>query len=89
MNKELEKLKKAMDAADFDKARELADTYVQAHPDEFNDFAELSIESVVQAVDVFRAAGMTDNQYRAEAWHLYKWAAQEIGAAAAPTLRIR
>lgn len=89
MNKELEAVKDAMDAMDFDKARKLADAYVKAHPDEFNDFKELSLESVVQAVDVFRAAGMADNQYRAEAWHLHKWDPQQIGANAAPSIRIR
>lgn len=89
MIKDLEAIKTAMDALDFDKARTLSDAYVKTHPDEFNDYSDLSIEDVVKAVDVFRAAGMLDNQYRAEAWHLHKWEPQTIGAAAGPVLRLR
>lgn len=87
MNKGLEAVKKAVDELDFDKARKLADAYVKAHPDEFADYAEMTIESVVQAVDVFRAAGMLDNQYRAEAWHLHAWEPQAVGGSVVPQKR--
>lgn len=87
MNEELSAIKDSMDALDFDKARELGKSYVAAHPDEFNDFADMAIESVVQAVDVFRAAGMLDNQYRAEAWHLNTWPPQIIGGNTGPVFQ--
>lgn len=87
MNKGLEALKTALDGGDFDKARKLADTYVKDHPDEFADYTDMPIEAVVQAVDVFRAAGMLDNQYRAEAWHLHAWEPQEIGGNVVPQKR--
>lgn len=87
MNKELTALKNAMDDTDFDKARKVADAYVKAHPDEFADYADKTLESVVQAVDVFRAAGMENDQYRAEAWHLHAWEPQSIGGNVVPQKR--
>lgn len=87
MNKELSALKTAMDAGDFDEARKLADAYVKAHPDEFADYPDKTLESVVQAVDVFRAAGMDNEQYRAEAWHLHAWEPQAIGGNVVPQKR--
>jgi hypothetical protein len=87
MNEGLEAVKKAVDELDFDKARKLADAYVKANPDEFADYTDMTLESVVQAVDVFRAAGMLDNQYRAEVWHLHAWEPQAIGGNVVPQKR--
>lgn len=90
MNQELEAIKAVVDPGegqDLDKARELSDAYVAAHPEEFADFEDMTIEAVVQAVDVFRAAQMPDAQYRAEAWHLHKWLPQNIGGEVQPQLR--
>lgn len=87
MNQQLEAIKIAMDDLDFNAARALSDTYVAAHPEEFTEYADMAIESVVQAVDVFRAAGMVDHQYRAEAWHLHTWEPQTIGGGFQPSLR--
>jgi hypothetical protein len=74
---------------DEDRARELADQYVAAHPDKFTSLQDMSLEQCVQAVDVFRAANMVDDQWRVEAWLLHKFEAQNIGGAAAPTVRIK
>lgn len=68
--------------------RALAVTYVEAHPDEFTSYTDMTIEQVVAAVDAFRLAGMSDDQNRAIAWHLYKWAPQNIGGVYQPTLRV-
>lgn len=87
MNKELTGLKAAMDALDFDKARKLASAYVKAHPGEFAEYADITIEGAVRAVDAFRSAGLPESQYRAEAWHLHTWEPQSIGGFAGPHKR--
>lgn len=76
---------KGRDAA---KARELADAYVAAHPDQFTELATMSLEQCVQAVDVFRAAGMADSQWRAEAWLLHHFEPQTIGGPVDAKVRI-
>lgn len=96
MNPELTALKEAMDGLDFVTARELATAYVAAHPDEFAEYSAMAesaeteqaaIQSVVHAVEVFRAAGLLESQYRAEAWHLHTWDPQDIGGAVRPRRR--
>lgn len=96
MNPELQALKTAMDAGDFDTARELATDYVTAHPDEFTehqtntDNAETDHQAhqqAVKAVSAFRNAGMLDSQYRAEAWLLHTWEPLQIGAVMGPHRR--
>lgn len=77
---------------DIDRARALSTAYVKAHPDEFEDFrawgtGQDAIEKTVQAVEVFRAAGMRDQWARAEAWHFHTWEPQNIGGNVAPTVR--
>lgn len=64
---------------DEDKARKLADAYVKANPDEFTELADMTIEQCVQAIDVFRAAGMEDSQWRVEAWLFHKYEPQQVG----------
>jgi hypothetical protein len=93
MNKELQAIRDAMDKTsgdgrDRESAVKLADKYVAAHPDEFAEMADMTIEECVQAVDVFRAANLTDSEQRMEAWLLHKFAPQNIGGPAAPTVRI-
>jgi hypothetical protein len=76
------------DGRDEDAARNLADQYVAANPGEFAELAKLSLEECVQAVEVFRNANMADSQWRVETWLLHKFEPQNIGGAAAPTVRI-
>ena len=83
----------AADHQDIDRAREIATEYVQAHPDEFEDFREWgtdqdALEQTVQAVEVFRTAGLRKQWARAEAWHLATWEPQNIGGTAQPVLRL-
>ena len=73
---------------DLDLARELADEYVAANPDQFTELATKTIEECVTAVDVFRAAGMAAEQSRIETWLLHHFEPQSIGGAAAPTVRV-
>src|SRR5665213_429097 len=96
MNQELQALKAAMDAMDFDTARELATAYVNAHPDEFTEYAALTesaesdqkaIEAVVADVEHYRSQGRLESQYRAEAWHLHTWEPQQIGVTVGPQRR--
>lgn len=93
MNKALKAIQDAVDAetgdgSDFDKARKLADTYVEAHPDEVAEYADMTLSSLVQAVDVFRSANMIDSQWRVEAWLLHHFDAQDIGGSTQPQIRI-
>jgi hypothetical protein len=68
--------------------RSLADEYVAAHPEEFTELATLSVEELVQAVDVFRAANLTQSQYRVEAWLWHHFEPQTIGGSAQPQIRL-
>ena len=93
MNAELEAIKDAMDKTtgegrNHSGAIELADAYVKSHAEKFTDIAQMSLEDCVKAVDVFRAAGMLENQWDVEAWLLHKFEPQNIGGTAQPTLRV-
>ena len=84
MNKELEAIKDSWskdtgDGRDEEGTRKLADAYVAAHPEEFTELRDLSIEDCVTAVDTFRAANLEESQWRVETWLLHHFAAQQIG----------
>jgi hypothetical protein len=92
MNKALEAIHDAMDKASGDgrdhaQAVALADKYVAAHPDEFNEMQAMTIEACVQAVEVFRAANMTESEQRMEVWLLHKFEPQNVGGPAQPQVR--
>ena len=91
MDKELQAIHDAMDKTtgrDEEAARALADKYVADHPEYFGSLAEKSVHECVKAVEVFRDAGMTDEQWRVETWILHHFNPQDIGGAAAATVRI-
>ena len=76
MNSELEAIRDAMDkdrpgGRDRAGARDLAEAYIAAHPDEFTELAAKPFEEVVEAVDVFRAAEFETEHWRCEAWLLH------------------
>ncbi|QEA10791.1 hypothetical protein [Mycobacterium phage Weirdo19] len=96
MNTELAAIKAALDEQDFATARDLATAYVTAHSEEFTDYQRIvaeaateaeAIAAVVAAVEALRAAGLTDQQYRAEAFHLHRWNPQNIGGEFEPSIR--
>lgn len=89
MNEELQAIKAAMEAADFDQARALSDAYVTAHPEEFTKFEGMDLAEVVTAVEKARDVDHDEvKQYTAEAFHLYTWPGQTIGGAVVPEKRI-
>lgn len=93
MDSDLEQIRDAWDKSTGDgrdeaRARELADAYVEAHPDEFASLKELSLEECVKAVDVFRAAGMETDVWRIETWLWHRYEPQVIGGQADAKVRI-
>lgn len=88
----LEAIASAMDNSegtrDLSAARALADAYVAANADQFTELASKTLDECVVAVDVFRSAGMTAEQWKVETWLLHQWEPQNIGGVAAPTVRI-
>lgn len=69
-------------------ARALADEYVSNHPEYFTELSSKSVHELVRAVEVFREAGMEDEQWRVEAWLLHNYEPQQIGGVAEPQVRI-
>lgn len=93
MNAELEAIRDAMDKStgegrDREFAVQLAEAYVRSHSDQFDGLRDRSIEDCVRAVDVFRAAGLDDEQWKVEAWLLAKFEPQQIGGTYHPVVRI-
>jgi hypothetical protein len=99
MNAELEAIKDAMDKStgdgrDHPNACTLAEAYVEAHPEQYaddiyeNSLATRSVEDLVKAVDVFRAAGMEEQQWIIETFLLAKFEPQNIGGTSQVVLRV-
>ena len=93
MNAELEAIKDAWDkntgdGRDDEGTRAMADAYVAAHPEEFAELENNTIEQCVQAVEVFRNANMEESRWRVETWLLHKFAPQQIGGEYQPQLRV-
>lgn len=84
MNPELEAIKDALDkdtgdGRDMGEVVALADAYVAAHPTEFASLQTMDREQCVAAIDVFRAAGMEEDQWRVETWIQHRWDPMNIG----------
>ena len=93
MNAELEAIKDAWDkntgnGRDEDGTRAMCDAYVEAHPDQFTALREMTIEECVNAVSVFRQAGMAEEQWKVEVWLLHHFAPQQIGGPMQAQVRI-
>ncbi|BBU22174.1 hypothetical protein [Mycobacterium xenopi] len=93
MNTELEAIRDAMDpdtggGRDEQTARQLADEYVANHSAEFAAFPSMTVQQLVEAVDVFRAANMLEDQWRVETWLLHRFEPQNIGGPAQPQVRV-
>lgn len=80
--------KKTGGGRDAAKARQLADAYVAANPGEFSSYEGKSERELVQAVDVFRAAGMDDDMWRVKTWLLHQFEPQNIGGEAQSRVRV-
>ena len=84
MNAELEAIKDSWDEStgqgrDDATTRALCDAYVAAHPEEFAELEGKTLEEVVNALSVFRNAGLEEEQWRCEIWQLHHWEPQNIG----------
>lgn len=83
MNSELQAIKDAWDTETGNgrdpNARTLADQYVKNHPDQFEDYKELTLPECVKALEVFRDAGMESEQWKVETWLLHRYEPQNIG----------
>lgn len=90
MNIELQAIKDKWDETPRDSvgALALSDTYVSNHPEEFDGYADMDLEQLVGALEVFRAAGMDENEWRCQAYLFHKFEPQNIGGTYQPQLRI-
>lgn len=83
MTPELEAIRDALDNSNGDRDMTqvvaLADAYVAEHPDQFTSLQELDRDQCVAAIDVFRSAGMEEDQWRVEAWIQHRWDPMNIG----------
>lgn len=73
---------------DQEAVRSLADEYVAAHPEEFSEYADLTIEQLVAAVDAFRSAGIDVLRQRVETWLWHHFEPQTIGGPAVAQVRL-
>lgn len=92
-SKELGAIREAWDkesgeGRDEGQARKLADDYVKKNSSEFDGLRELSLEQLVKAVEVFREAGLVDDQWRVEAWLLHRFEPQTIGGSYEAKVRL-
>lgn len=93
MNAELEAIadswnKETGGGRDEDGTRAACDAYVAAHPEQFTALQDMSIEQCVNAVSVFRQAGMDEEQWKVEVWLLHHFAPQNIGGPIEAQIRI-
>ena len=66
----------------------LCEAYVTAHPEEFTEIQNMSLEECVTALEVFRKAGMEDSEWRVEAWLRHHFEPQNIGGEARARVRL-
>ena len=93
MNAELEAIRFAWDkntgnGRDEDGTRAMCDAYVEAHPEQFARLRNKTLEECVNALSVYRQAGMEEDQWIVEAWLLHRFEPQQIGGQAQATVRI-
>lgn len=84
MNEQLEAIKDAMakdtgEGRDHGLAVELADAYVDAHPDLYAGLDKVSLPVLVKVVEEHRNNGRDEDAWNIEAWLLHQYAPQNIG----------
>lgn len=96
MNAQLEALAASMAKLDFDKARELADSYVTSHADEFTEHAAVvkkagdekaAQAALVKMVETLREAGLDESALRADAFILHRWHPNDVSGVFQPMVR--
>lgn len=93
MNSELEAIKDAWDkdtgeGRDKDGTLAMCDGYVAAHPEQFTTLKSMSLEECVNALSVFRNAGMDEDQWKVEVWLLHHFEPQQIGGPVRARIRL-
>lgn len=93
MKAEFEVIKDAWDpetgeGRDEERVRQLADSYVGDHPDEFTSYDGLDEKQCVKALEVFREAGLEDDEFRVQVWIWHWFEPQEIGGTYKAKVRI-
>lgn len=66
----------------------LADAYVAANPDLYADYDQKNVHECVQALEVFRNAGMLEQQWQAQVWIFHKFEFQNIGGESQAQIRV-
>lgn len=87
MENDLQAIKDAYEAEDWDEARTLSDAYVSANTDAFNDQRTMSVDQCVALIDTYRTLGMETNLWVMEAWLLHHFEPQDIGGTYQPAVR--
>lgn len=93
MNAEFEAIKEAWNSEtgegrDEELVRDMSDTYVADHPDEFTSFDGLDAAQCVKALEVFRAAGLEEDEFRVQVWIWHHFEPQEIGGTYKAKVRV-
>jgi len=84
MREEFEAIKDAWDAdtgegRDEELVREMADAYVASSPGEFAGFEGMDEKQLVKALEVFRDAGLEEDEFRVQVWIWHYFEPQDIG----------
>lgn len=66
----------------------MADAFVAANPDLFNDLRDMDLPKCVEALEKLRDAGMSELEWIVQVWIFHKFEFQTIGGAAAATVRV-
>lgn len=108
MNAELEAIKDAWakdtgNGREEDGTRALCDAYVAAHPEQFTELANMTLEQCVQSVSLFRQASFDptqtmafkqmgvdpeESQWKVEVWLLHNFEPQNIGGPLQARIRL-
>lgn len=93
MGPKLKKIADAMDKTTGDGrddplARQLADQYVADNPAQFTQMQNMSVHDLIKAVEVFRDAGMAEDEQKVETFLLHKFEPLSVGGAFQAKVRI-
>ena len=99
MQKELQAIKDAWDPGDSetknlkskrdeDKTRRLADKFVADNPGLYAQHEQMSEEDCIRALEVFREAGMEEQEWQMQAWLFHRFEPRNIGGVVRSQVRI-
>jgi len=79
--------KESGDGRDAERAYQLSDDYVEAHPDEFKNYENLPLKYCVQELEDLRNSGNEDWR-KVQVWLWHQFEPQNIGGVYEPKLRV-